>query len=130
MTIDTFAEKFRLKITRDECGDRIIEGRRGHIYVDAGQVCAMWLNTTPILKTRLMPLGGKLWMGDVSLLHGKRVQDIWIKDIRPEQIRLLIRLPGCKKKRIPSEAQLAVLAKASSLLPPKYRHRDKLLETE
>ena len=124
MTIETLAEKFRLKIARDECGDKIIQGRRGHIYVNAGQVCAMWLNTRPILKPRLTPLGGRLWLGDISLNeHGKRVQDIWVKNVPPERIALLIRLTGCKHKRIASEAQLAALAKASSLLPQKYRHR-------
>ncbi len=47
MTIQQFAEKHRLKITRDTCGDAIIQGR---LYKDAnisehdaGKLCMCWL---------------------------------------------------------------------------------------
>jgi hypothetical protein len=117
MTIETLAEKYRLKITRDECNDKIIQGRRGQLYVDAGQACCLWLNTRPILKATLAPLGGKLWMGDVSEdERGKRLQDIRVQGIRPEQVPLAIRLCGIKRRREMSEAQRAhaveALAKA------------------
>lgn len=119
MTIETLAEKYRLKITRDECNDKIIPGRRGHLYVDAGKICAMWLDTRPINKNRLAPLGGRLWMGDISPdARGKRVQDIWIKGLLPEQIPLAIRLTGVRRKRILSEAQQAALA------PTQFRKKE------
>jgi hypothetical protein len=114
MTLDTLAEKYRLKITRDECHDRIIQGRRGHLYVDAGRVCALWIDVRHILPNKLAPLGGKLWMGSLSEKgRGRRTQDIWIKGIDAAQIPLAIRLAGIKRRRVMSEAQLAVLEKIS-----------------
>jgi len=32
MTVNEFAEKRRLKMRRDECGESIIPGRQGQIY--------------------------------------------------------------------------------------------------
>jgi hypothetical protein len=46
MTINQFAEKYRLKVTRDSCGDAIIQGR---LYRDANiseyndGLCMCWL---------------------------------------------------------------------------------------
>ena len=118
MTIDALAEKYRLKVTRDECNDKIIQGRRGHLYVDAGKVCAMWLDVRPILKTTLAPLGGKQWLG--SITEGvRRLQDVKVTGIAADKVPLAIRLTGCKYKRIMSEAQAAVLEKARTLLPPR-----------
>ena len=36
--IERLAERYRVPVKRDECGDRIIRGRNGHLYVDAGQI--------------------------------------------------------------------------------------------
>jgi hypothetical protein len=38
--IETFAEQYRLKITRDECNDPVIQGRRGQLYFDGAELCA------------------------------------------------------------------------------------------
>jgi len=35
---ETFAEQHRLKVTRDECNDQVIQGRRGHLYKALGPV--------------------------------------------------------------------------------------------
>lgn len=47
MTIQQFAEKYRLKVTRDSCGGAIVQGR---LYKDAniselddGKLCMCWL---------------------------------------------------------------------------------------
>ena len=61
MTIQHFAEKHKLKTSRNECGDLIIRGKRGHLYVDAGEICAMWTDAPPMNKSRLATLGGTLW---------------------------------------------------------------------
>jgi hypothetical protein len=120
MTIETLAEKFRLKITRDECNDKIIEGRHGHLYVDAGQICAMWLDA-PITLESLRKLNcRRIWVGDFSLEGGRRqrrLRDGKAVDIPHEQIPLAIRLTGVKRKRIMSEAQRAALEKASAASP-------------
>jgi hypothetical protein len=124
MTIETFAGKFRLKITRDDCNDKIIQGKHGQLYLDDGALCAMWLDARPINRSRLEQLGGKLWMGDISPnAHGRRVQDVKIAGIRPERYAPAIRLTGAKRKREMSEAQRAVLTRAQAALPERFRHR-------
>jgi hypothetical protein len=125
MTTEELAAKHRLKTTRDECGDSIIPGNRGHVYCDDGQVCAMWVNTKPILKKRLVELGGKIWQGDISLGgRGHRVQDAWVKGISLDKVPMALRLVGAKPRRILSEAQRSALAKAraaSPLISPQTR---------
>ena len=52
--------------------------------------------------------------------HGRRVQDGWVRGIRPEAYKLAIRLVGAKPRRAMSPAQRDALAKArlaSSLIP-------------
>jgi hypothetical protein len=116
MTIETLAEKYRLKITRDECNDKIIEGKHGQLYVDAGTVCAMWLYAR-VGEPLLAGLGSRIWVGDYALDRGRRLRDAKVTGIPPENIPRAIRLCGIKKKRIMSEAQQAVLARATANSP-------------
>jgi len=113
MTAERFAEKHKLKISRDECGEVNIRGKRGHIFVDAGAVCAMWTDAPPMLRSRLDKLGGKVWQGDIGRgAKGQRAQDAWVSGIQPEAYNLAIRLVGVKKRRAMSPAQNAALEKA------------------
>lgn len=116
-----FAEKHKLKTSRDECGDAIIRGKRGHLYADGAEVCAMWTDAPPMNRSRLAKLGGSLWQGDISGSgHGRRAQDAWVRGIRPEAYKLAISLIGAKPRRVMSPAQRAALEKArlaSPLIP-------------
>jgi hypothetical protein len=126
MTIETLAEQHRLKVTRDECNDKIIQGKRGHLYIDAGKVCAMWLEAR-VNATSLAPLGGRQWVGDFELVaqgkHNRRLRDAKVVGIPADKIPLAIRLTGCKRRRVMSEAQQTVqeaaLAKAQAALARK-----------
>lgn len=130
MTIETFAEIYRLKITRDECNDKIIQGRRGgkpysaHLYMDAGQLCAAWLDAPYIREGRLKQLGGKLWIGDVDRSTTPWIFDAKVTGIAPEAYRLAIRLARVKSKQIRSEAQQAALAKAMAASPLRLAGRN------
>ena len=119
--IERFAQKHKLKTTRDECGEVIIRGKRGHLHVDGGELCAMWTDAPPMKRSRLAELGGTVWQGDISRGDkGRRVQDAWVRGIRPEAYKLAIRLVGAKQRRVMSPAQRAALEKArraSSLIP-------------
>jgi hypothetical protein len=66
MTLQTFAHQHRLKISRDECGDQIIEGRRGHLYFDGPELCLMILDGPVRARSVLKAIGGTLWTGDKS----------------------------------------------------------------
>jgi len=66
MALRTFAEKHRLKISRDQCNDEIVLGRRGHLYFDGPELCLLILNGPVRAKSVLKAIGGKLWTGDKS----------------------------------------------------------------
>src|SRR5215813_14996870 len=88
MTIQQFAEKYKLKFSRDECGEVIIRGKRGHLYVDCGVLCAMWTDAPPMMQSRLAKLGGAFWQGDISRRRGRREQDALVRSIRPDAYKL------------------------------------------
>jgi hypothetical protein len=116
--IQQFAEKHNLKTSRDECGDLIIRGKRGHLYFDDSQVCAMWIDAPPIMRSRLEQLGGQGWQGEISRgASGRRVQDAWVHGIPPEAYKLAIRLVGAKPRRVMSPAQQEALDKARRASP-------------
>jgi hypothetical protein len=121
--IEQFAEKHKLKTSRDECGDVIIRGKRGHLYTDRGELCAMWTDAPAMNRSRLEQLGGRVWQGDIDRgANGRRVQDAWVRGIRPDVYKLAVRLVGVKPRRVMSLAQQEALEKArraSSLIPIK-----------
>jgi hypothetical protein len=57
---ETFAQRHRLKVTRDECNDQIIPGRRGHLYIDGFDLCLTVLDGKPVIASKWKALGGKL----------------------------------------------------------------------
>jgi hypothetical protein len=84
MTIERFAEEHKLRVSRDESGDHIICGKRGHLYVDAGAVCAMWTDGPAMKQSRLAELGGTFWQGDIGRdARGRRVQDAHVRASSP-----------------------------------------------
>ena len=119
--IQKFAEKYRLRVSRDDCGDVIVRGKRGHLYFDNGALCAMWTDVPPMKQSRLETLGGSFWQGSIGRdAKGRRVQDAWVRDIRPGAYTLAIRMVGAKARRTMSPAQKAALEKArlaSPLIP-------------
>jgi len=112
MTIEALAEKHHLKVTRDECNDKVIQGSRGQLYVDGGKLCALWLEAH-VNALKLAPLGGRQWVGDYELVpHGKanrRLRDAKVVGILPDQVTRAIRLTGCRVKRQVSEEERARL---------------------
>ena len=119
--VTEFAERHGLKIRKDECGDLIIPGTRGHLYFDGIKLCAMWIESRPINRSTLAGLGGKAWQGDITENgRGRRVRDAWVQGIPPESYHLAIRLVGAKRRRVMSPARLEALEKArlaSPLIP-------------
>ena len=83
----------------------------------------MWMDATPMNASRLERLGGRFWQGDIGRgAKGQRVQDAWVRGIKPEAYKLAIRMVGAKPRRIMSPGQQAALEKArlaSPLIPTK-----------
>ena len=99
-TIIAFAEKYRLRVRRDECGDPIVIGKTGHIY-EYGE---------GLLGVLILPMNGqgRIWANARGRLEDAGCQ-IW-QDGDTEgtalfdpqdhaQAKLAIRLVGAKPKR-------------------------------
>jgi hypothetical protein len=85
--IETLAEEQRLKVTRDESNNQIIQGRRGHLYFDGAELCLMVLDGKPAIRLKWKTLGGKVWIVDISKnAQGVRVQDVKITGIPLETV--------------------------------------------
>jgi hypothetical protein len=109
MTLDALARKFHLKVTRDERNDKIIQGWRGHLYVDAGKLCAMWLDAH-ISMDKVKDLGTKVWVGDFTLdARRRRLRDAKVTGIPPENYLRALRLTGCRRGREMGGAQREAL---------------------
>ena len=116
MTLTEVAERNRLKIRHDECGDPIVLGRQGHLYVDEdkGELCLMVLNGKPLKDIRLAPLEArKVWKGDISRdSKGRRCQDVEVLGIPESKIKLAMKIVKCNPKQIMSPARAAAAASA------------------
>ena len=42
MTIERIGDEHRVPVKRDECGDKIIAGKNGHLYMDERRVCVCY----------------------------------------------------------------------------------------
>jgi hypothetical protein len=73
-------------------------------------------------KSRLVKLGGPFWQGYISAdAKGRRLQDTWVRGIRPEAYELAIRLVGAKRRRVMSPAPRAV-RRAGGMVPVRAIH--------
>jgi hypothetical protein len=109
MTLEKFAEQFRLRITRDECGDKIISGKRGHLYFAGSKLCLMVIDGVPAIRRNWEVLGGKLWTGETSLTaKGQRVQDVKVEDIPIENAQAAIKMARVRQKRVLSAEEREV----------------------
>jgi hypothetical protein len=111
--LEDFARQYRLQTRLDECGDKIIPGRRGRSqYFDGDQLCLMVLDGPVAQPSRWNALGGKLWLGDVSGTGKSRVQDVKVTGIPSSNAGLAIRMARVKPKRVMSQAQREQAAQA------------------
>jgi hypothetical protein len=101
MMIEKFAELYRLHIKRDECGDKIIPGKRGHLYFADGELCLMVIDGAPLHRRRWQALAGKLWLGDSSPNGMRRkVQDVKIENIPLQNAPAAIKMIRARQKRV------------------------------
>jgi hypothetical protein len=115
MDIQTFAEKYRLRTRRDECGEIIIPGKLGQIYdCGTGRFGALFM---PSGKPRPRLWGSvrrKLMAAGFQLLqNGDAGGSLLFDPSDATQTALAIRAVGARRKRVPSEGQLAVLARTA-----------------
>ncbi len=73
MNIDTFAEKHQLRIRLDQCGDKIIPGKRGHLYIAGGELGLMVTDGTVANSSRWKELGARSLIAASAIDAGARI---------------------------------------------------------
>jgi hypothetical protein len=122
-TISEYAEKYRLRMKRDRCGDLIVPGKLGHLYEHGSGRFGMVLEASAdsrrldnVLRSRKRrALAG----GFAIRQEGDSESIVLFDPAEQKQARLALRLVGAKSKRRASPAQLAsfekLLARRASL---------------
>jgi hypothetical protein len=132
MDIREFAEKYRVKVKRDHCGDEIVPGKpfctdlpdgpenRCHIYdvSGAGQlgICLLYSHAKRWNAAQRAMLGAGFIPQQIGDTEG-----CYSFDLESDaQAKLALKLARIKRRRIPSAAQLAAAAKGLSRIgqPP------------
>ena len=116
MDIHRLAEKYRVRTKRDECGETFIPGKAGQIYdYGSGQFGALFMppanRRTPRrwgnVRRKLAAAGFEV------VQNGDAEGSLLFDPTDATQTALAIRAVGARRKRIPSEGQLAVLARTA-----------------
>lgn len=122
MKLETFADAHRLKISRDECGDRVIVGKVGQIY-EHGDVLGVLFMPDP-KNTHPQRSHARKWSAvrDACVAVGmKLVQQgdaegcLTFMPSNKAQVRQAIKAARIRTWRQASPAQLAVLAARHAL---------------
>ena len=112
MSIEEFAERNSVKIKRDECGDRIVSGRAGHIGDGhaEGKFGLYVMYGTP---RRWNNVRRKLEASGMTIKQNGEVDGVVVFDSSNRtQTRLALGVARIRTKRTATPAQLASLAKA------------------
>ena len=114
--ICAFAQRHRLKTQRDECGELVIPGKAGQIYDHgSGRFGALFMppanRRTPRrwgnVRRKLAAAGFEV------VQNGDAEGSLLFDPADATQTALAIRAVGARRKRVPSEGQLAVLARTA-----------------
>jgi hypothetical protein len=109
-TISEYAEKYRLRMKRDRCGDLIVPGKLGHLYEHGSGRFGMVLEDPADGQSRARGLLSRcrkaLAAGFTAHQAGDAESILLFDPESREQSRLAIRLVGARAKRQCSPAQL------------------------
>jgi hypothetical protein len=115
-TVAEFAEYYRMRIKRDDCGEPIINGRFGHLYEHAAGHLGLVLQEPRNGESKgrsLLARRRKALAASFRLHQTGEVEAILLFDLgNPVQERLAIALVGAKRRRVSSLAQLETLKRA------------------
>jgi hypothetical protein len=115
MTIQGFAEQYRLKVKRDECGDQIIPGKHGHVYEHSAADLGVYLTFKSVRKynfaAKTLRANGFIHRQDAE------TEGTFLFVPTLAACRTVFKVAGIKKRRVLSEAQKRALEKASQASP-------------
>ncbi len=117
MHLNHFSRQHRLRVRRAEDGEAVIKGRHGQIYFHSDGVFGALLMPNghrprlwPGARRRLEAVGCTIWQ------DGDHEGSVLFDPANLKQCRLVLKVIGAKRKRIPSPAQLESLRKARESL--------------
>lgn len=104
MNFTTFAEKYRLRVRRDECGDLVVAGRLGQLFQFDENLMGLALispnGDDPKLDNTLRSRTRKALRKGLELyLRGDYESIFLFSPENRQHARLAIQLIGCKRKR-------------------------------
>ena len=108
MEIKAFADKYRVRVRKDECGEMIIPGKRGHVYVHSypgtGVYGAIYERDTPTAKGfGIKPLLTLVLEGSLTLKGEGDIEAIFLFDPeRLDVVEVLLKVLRVSRRRIPS----------------------------
>ena len=115
-TIVQFAERHRLRVKRDGCGDAVVLGKFGHLYEHNTDVIGVSLEDVRSGPSRARCLLGRRRMAvdaGFRLHQAGEAESILLFEVGDTaQEVLAIKLVGAKQRRTASPAQLKVLRRA------------------
>ncbi len=131
MDLSHFSMHNRLRVRRAEDGEAVIKGRRGQIYIHADGVLGALLMPNghsprlwPGARRRLETVGCTIWQ------NGDHEGSVLFDPANLKQCRLVLKVIGAKRKRIPSPAQLVALEKATSARFTRNQRAEGVLEPQ
>lgn len=112
MTIKQFAEKYRLRVTRDDCAEMVVPGKFGEIYrySDSGDRFGVVVLSGSARFWHRRRRDG-LTAGMQIVQTGDTEGMLIFNPADSAQAGAAIRMVGAKKRRKPTENQLATLEK-------------------
>jgi len=132
MTIQEFCKLYRLKLTKDKCGEEIIPGKLGHLFDHGHGQFGMVLEDAPSGDSRARALLSRkraALRGGFSLKQQGECESILLFDARNhKQAELAAKLVMARKKRNvrANPASLANLVRPSTQMPLQPPGTDKL----
>ena len=124
---EEFCERYRLRLKRDACGDRIFPGKFGHLYEHApgvfGLVLEALADSTRLDRTLRNRKRKALAAGFTLHQEGDAEAILLFDPADSKQARLAIRLVGAKSKRVASATQLEALRTATEARRIARNHR-------
>jgi hypothetical protein len=132
MTIQEFCKLYRLKLTKDKCGEEIIPGKLGHLFDHGDGHFGIVLEDAPSGDSRARALLSRkraALRGGFSLKQQGECESVLLFDARnPKQAELAAKLVMARKKRNvrANPASLLNLVRPSTPMPPQGPGSDNL----
>jgi hypothetical protein len=121
MNVSEFAEQYRLKVSRDDCGEKIISGKAGHVYENGDDrlgVCLMFKSARKWMSVQRRLLAAGFTLKQDGDSEGTLLFD----PDNVDQVAAAIRETRIRPRRVLSEdARIALVQRLNRKNSPEKR---------